>query len=1061
MQLFRPDIISLGLLGATLNIMERKVENLYKYFREEDQELYRKIQEAMAKDSKSYVEDDDVYGKGASNLEDKWEAYHLKKYVNGVVNRNKKLGRELDQSLDNTSLQSIEKFRNMPGMRGITEDNTKILFEKLAELQGKQVLECIVEFLEFCDIENRPLKLLELEDKTVLKAKIADIRKFLVEQNNISDASSEISVQDHLSVTKEIERIKENNGFYPYGKYGMKSKDRSKVTIAFKEVERLLEIIPGYVPLLILKIQFLALLGHRDEAFEISSRLYETEKQNIEVSNVHGGLLNVFGRREEAFKVFENAQSLDGGLDHPILAYNTASCLDLLNRRQEAVEEFRRAIALDSGFVKAYYALAALYQKTGQQKKSEVILKKALRIAPDETKLTEALIGVLKQQGKHDEANALIKNINHDELPEYKSGHLKAVSAFEENKFIESLEIMTELIRKQDHDDFVTDKDRAKAFADLACLYEAEYVRRKSREHYSLAKYYYEKSLDYNPEFSTALFKAAFFCLGDREYEKCREYLDRLAKTNNFECVKAEKIEGVYVALAVLARKHFTEIDYQIPFKWCEDKYPGNMECLIGQLHIYFEDKKLQYAKDFVNNLALPTDNLSGNTGITDFSKTIKLVGDALNAVDVQKIESGGYYTEEYLKILEACTTDEIKNINREFWKESLYSKCEYLQTVGTKNKDVERLLEAISCYQALLKETLAHEDLDKWRMINIEIGDVYNALWVNSGDTAYLEKGIECVNRLLLDTDVESDRYSWLIFAKYLAPRYLELYHEKSNREHLDEAIKLFEAVFAENEQLSDTVDIEPLFFLKAGDAYIELDKLEPDVMHLEWAVKRYETATIADDPKQLYDANFSIATTYQNIGLRTNDQKSLVKALAMVENFRDAVSKWRDPAEWAYNQAWSAEIRHQIGIYSHDLDMFLESAKAYKQALDQSKKVGISKEDHVYWSHGRGLSLLTYCQNIDNSKSSLITDSVKCFLSVLDVLTPDEVPWEYANTQECLGDAYLLLGQRKRNQKQIRLALDTFRDAISTFEKYSYAEQVKELQDKIHNLSIELAEG
>ncbi|MCG7870516.1 MAG: tetratricopeptide repeat protein [Candidatus Thiodiazotropha lotti] len=938
--------------------------------------------------------------------------------------------------------------------RRISEERAEIFICCSAFVHGRSLKRHLAEFFSYCR-HGEKIKLTCLENHQ------NTINTLITEELGPSTSKGKEpqvpSIQDHLSVTKEIEKIKKDNNFYPYGKYGMKSKDKSKIEIAFKQVEQLLTLAPGYVPLLTLKTYLLSILGRLDEAHDVSKNLYVTEYQNIEVSIAHGTILSILGEIEQSLKVFKNAQSFSYGLNNPILAYNAGFCLERLNRNEEAIVELCRAIELDSDLVRAYHALGAVYQKTRQYKKSEVILKKALRIAPDEVKLIEGLIDVLKQQGKHDEANVLIKTINHDELSEYKSSHLKAVAAFEENKFIESLEIMTEVIRKQEHDDFVTDKDRAKAFLDLAFLYDAQYVKDKNRERYSLAKHYYERAIEYDPEFSTALFKAAFFCLGDKEYEKCQEYLDKLEKTNNFDYIKAEKIEEVYIALAVLAKNHLPEIDHQILFKWCNEKYPESMEWSLGQIYIYLQDRKYKKAKDFINKLDLQQGRASENSKVSESARTIRLLRDALNSVDVRKIESEDYYTEEYLKVLEACTTEEVKATNREFWMQYLYMKCDCFFNMGLINKDVERLQAALLCYEALLKETLPHEDLDNWRMINIEIGDVYNALWVNSGDIAYLEKGIEYINRLLLDTEYESDRSSWLFFAKFLAPRYLELYLEKSNRELLDESLKHFEAVFRENEKLPGSVDMEYFFYLKAGDAYNELDNLEPDTKHLEKAEKFYRVAADTEDSDLLIDANISIAKTLQNIGLRTGDHETLLKALTMVEGFRDAVSKRRSPDEWAFNHSWTAEIKYQIGVFNHDLNQFLNSAKAYKEVFDLSRK-GISREDHVFWKNGRGLSLLRYCENNNKYKLGLLNDAIKCFLSVLDILMPDEAPWEYANTQNSLGDAYLLLGRRKGSLKHIKMALETFREAFATFKKYSYAEHVPELSEKIHALTQEL---
>ncbi|MFI0416408.1 MAG: tetratricopeptide repeat protein [Candidatus Thiodiazotropha sp.] len=414
--------------------------------------------------------------------------------------------------------------------RTISEERAEIFICCSAYVHGRSLKRHIAEFFSYC-CHSFKIKLTCLDE---YQEKISTlITEELGPQKSPNSLQPRLNVHDHISVTNEIERINESVGFYPYGKEKIWSPDRAKIRLAVDKVDQLLLVVPGHVKLLSLKIRLLALLDCLSEALELAENLYENESNNIDASIPYIGVLNKIGRKEEALEIAKKAQSCSNGFDDPLLTFNIAACLVQLNRLKEAIEEFKKAILLDNTFVTAYYYLADIYLRTKQYKKSEVILRKAIRIAPGETKLVLLLVKALKANGKVDEANNLLEKTKLDKVSERENAYFTALTEQKNNNFNKSVDIMTAFIESQEFDDFISEKDKALAFRNFASLYEKEYFEYHQKKHYSLAKYYYEKSVDYYPDDNRALLRAVFFVLATRNMKNARNIAIGYSKQMN------------------------------------------------------------------------------------------------------------------------------------------------------------------------------------------------------------------------------------------------------------------------------------------------------------------------------------------------------------------------------------------------------------------------------------------------------------------------------------------------------------------------------------------------
>lgn len=119
---------------------------------------------------------------GQSELSSRSEAYHFKyykdKYFNGV--QQDKLHNLLKKR---GSDRGIEIVNRLPTETSTSPKTARIIFECFADARGISQPECLLEFLELCNNENRPLDVFE-NDQSGFTDTIEDLKKYIAESKN-------------------------------------------------------------------------------------------------------------------------------------------------------------------------------------------------------------------------------------------------------------------------------------------------------------------------------------------------------------------------------------------------------------------------------------------------------------------------------------------------------------------------------------------------------------------------------------------------------------------------------------------------------------------------------------------------------------------------------------------------------------------------------------------------------------------------------------------------------------------------------------------------------------
>ena len=337
--------------------------------------------------------------------------------------------------------------------------------------------------------------------------------------------SSDLSLQDVVTIEDEIKKIKKELKRYTYGKSKVLAiKSKHQTTVALNNVDKLLSSSSNNIDLLVFKTELLTLLEKNNEALEIIQKLLKLDSSHSGVVSVHISHLGAMKKNNEALSIAKKYQL--NNPESPIIFYKSALLLMRLDRYEEAIDDLLTTISIDEDFVKAYYYLALCYEGLRQYRKSELILKSALNIVPEEQVILLALIKVLDQQGKTDEVSKYIEDIKEDTNDILRPEYVSAMRLLNNGDVAEAEKIMKRLVCEVEDNPLEKKESKAKAFSLLATVLSVKFEKSPKLKSYQAdEKYCYGRALELHPDNFLALLGSAETCFLDGEYEKSKSYL--------------------------------------------------------------------------------------------------------------------------------------------------------------------------------------------------------------------------------------------------------------------------------------------------------------------------------------------------------------------------------------------------------------------------------------------------------------------------------------------------------------------------------------------------------
>jgi TolB-like protein/Tfp pilus assembly protein PilF len=178
---------------------------------------------------------------------------------------------------------------------------------------------------------------------------------------------------------------------------------------AEKEFKRAIQLKPGYATAHEWYALFLAVHVRLDEALSEINTAYQLDPLSLSVNN---GLARIYHFRNETGK---------------------------------AINQIHKTLALDSNYAEAHFTVAMTYYKTNEYEKSVTELKKAIALANRRPVMLAMLGAVYAKQGRKDEANKLLAEL---ELPPLNNDKLYGIALIKNNlgQSDEALHILEKLV---------------------------------------------------------------------------------------------------------------------------------------------------------------------------------------------------------------------------------------------------------------------------------------------------------------------------------------------------------------------------------------------------------------------------------------------------------------------------------------------------------------------------------------------------------------------------------------------------------------------------------------
>ena len=1032
--------------------------------RDDDRGLYVEIQMAVSSDGKKQAAK--FYGgKRVEQLGKAWEGYHFRDFINELVARHKKLENELDKIFSETKkLGSVENFRKMPPMNGITKTHTKIVFEAVSKTLNIRLLECIVLFLEFCEREGKPLRLIELYDDNgkTLRERIIDIRGYLGELDKnenqrvqgISLDKPALSLQDNITLRNEVKRIRDEIGFYPSRKHKCMPFDPKKYSEFVKDIDDLLISAPKDSELLVLKAWSLSQSGKLKEARHICEPLYIRDTNNLNVVISHANILGLCGDIDEAIEVLRTSKSEHP--NSPLPPLKIGVYLFNQGRYQEAENEFLDAIEKDEDYIAPYSLLANVYIELKQYKKCEAVLRKVLKKSNHEVILLRKFYEILKGLGKESEAKRILDSIDVDKLSSTEAAYYNAMQVLYDDGIGNAAGILDEHISNLNYDPLKNESEQAEAFRILAGIFGAEFKRSRDVKHKDHAKSYYKKSIDIDPHDVSSLFYYAFFCCIDGDFESCQKLLSEIVGLENYVGVGFSNPCEMYAALSALLHQVENE-HYAIPLIWCHEKYPENLLCVSELVHVYCKDGEVERAKKFIQiGLVLAEKVELQDINMVDAGAIFNLCKIAL---EVGKIDHDiRELREKSLDLLSMCCSDEVKARDIDIWKTALPVMAKEVYAFACEKNHEALYKKAVEANKLLLTTLMLHKDRDFWIEVNNDLIVAYDMLWEVTKNIEYLKEEVKYLNDLYIELDTDNEREDYLDISFDLAHRYMLIGNELSDNSFRKKSESIFSS---RHELLCESKDkdlwIESCYFIGLSQLYICKTSSYEESANSE-VFERIENnfLGVVKSSKKLYltVAWHQLGELYLLEGNRIKEKSILLKGYDALNRALKLANKKNDPIQWANIQHNIGNVYQDIGAIEKSWADYKNAISPYQLAIKVYEQYEEFKDIYMLYIFRLGLVFFSVYKFNKKARQSYLNKSIHCFDDVINYFGSNDVHHIMARAYFFNGHAKYMLGKNENNFDMLISARESFDASIALLDAEGELEDANRVLQDLNDL-------
>lgn len=385
------------------------------------------------------------------------------------------------------------------------------------------------------------------------------------------------------------------------------------------------------------------------------------------------------------------------------------------------------------------------------------------------------------------------------------------------------------------------------------------------------------------------------------------------------------------------------------------------------------------------------------------------------------------------------------------------------MQTIGERDAEPEKLLEAA----AILRESLAVFEAEKddanWSAAQNNIGNILLELGQRSGETKTLEEAAAAFRAALARRDRARVPLDWASAQNNLGVALYALSSRETGPQTLRSAEAAYRAALEEytrekapvqwamvQNNLGNTL-VGLGVYSTDGKAYEEaaaafraaLEVRTREAFPVAWASSRLnlgtalsqqtkfdlgtglldEAAAAYEDALEIYTRDDfpldwaatqnNLGSIYQTLGQRTRDPARFEESAAAFRAARRVYTRKAFPLDWAMTHYNLGNTLLFMGGISDEPLRFREAVEAYRDAL----RVYTRETQPRYWALSQaGLgSAFQWLSNGETGTASL-SESIAARRAALEVLTVQDAPVDWANTQNGLGMVLLNLGTREQ---------------------------------------------
>ncbi|MGH1470842.1 MAG: tetratricopeptide repeat protein [Cellvibrionaceae bacterium] len=1078
---------------------------------------YENIKSSMAgaDNKKKAKELADLHSKDIKVL---WEAYHLTSYLKALTDQDSKFENSLDAKLERTRVNCLSKLMKMPSDKGITKENSEVVFIKLAELEQCSKLEVFVRFLEFN--QDKPFILSGFkEDRSDLREWIRDLKKYIEEEKHkptianlksgeyeSSDSAPKLPLQDTLAISKELKRIKEDIGVYPYDKDKFGTIDNAKYRTALEDIKNLLVVFPENVDLMSLQIRVLSFLRKYEDALPLAEKLYKQYPLSIDVVISYILVLKNIGRFEEVLQISEEYRSIKD-VDNPLFHLHVGLTLNRLERYEEAVEEFESAIRIDPSFIVSYSSLSKIYVTIKQYTDSEIVLRNALEIFPDDETLGWQLVSVLENQLSQEESEELAIKLfkKASSSNALAKTMLKAFKLMRKEEYSKAHDILKDFAYQRSRNALIENSSKSRIFGVLANSYEVVWDKQGQKNKYlNYAIECREISLDYNPQNIDSLENLALLKFVNNAHDQSKKLIIKAAEI--VENTLDEQIQPLDVFVKFISKlKYMKGIaldDWLKPLLWYNEKYDDSPFGYLGLASVSLSkndflsarsniDQALKRAKCFLakqKTSMLETIILNGISGILK-----KII-----------IEDNGY--DQYFKtinsILEKCKSEQVKKLSFHYWMSSVVTTAELYHKLGVDKNNLDFLKISIHAYEIVLAERIRHSDTLLWLQTNLDMSSVYlnlseitknpidieksisylsymleeidpeehandyiitnknivkkyELLWDNFDfNIKYVKEGVQYLENLCNVTRVEEDSDYWLEIQFHLAYCFSQIGNESHSTECLVKSLDVYKNRHAyllrsRNEELL----IESHFFL--GMANKALYDVGNDENVIKDAISNFNSVIEKSEGMYLSDAWIFLASIFKQDGLNRNNKGMLtksVKACSSALELEMGATPKRANALKSLGQTYCG-----LGCIEKEPSFYRKEILLYKEAIEIYEDLGVqgNKSDYFYCLHYLAMALINIAKYRDNYDLDELEHAISLFDSVVDNMDIESERKLIAEAVEFRGVAKYFLYKAHENKKWLEEAKVDFTRSQDIYTKSMFPMEYARVEKSLEKIS------